>query len=375
MGVIHAELTVLADRLQDYLASVKLDEPELVLKRQIDRNYLLVKERIDVWQSEIKSLQTAEHNRIGEIIARRRGAFSELASPLLHRLKTGDLSLAEATDFVEKLKTRLDRENSEILVPYIGALESLRDSIDLHNLATAGIEELSELRVELDRLNSLAQLGIAVEIVGHELQAFDEIIATGLRNLPEEIRTSRAAKDIEFGHEGLTDQLRFLSPLRLAGQRVDRWISGAEIRDYISEFFSLTLTRNKIRLVSTDAFSAFRVFDQQSRLFPVFINLVNNAIYWASLGSEESSREILLSVVDGRIVVSESGPGVTPEDVQHLFSLFFTKRARGGRGVGLYLSRANLAAGGHRISYATDAHFKVLQGANFVIELRGAEFA
>ena len=143
------------------------------------------------------------------------------------------------------LKQRLDEENRELFVSYIVALESLKESIDLEHLATFGMEELSELRGELERLNSLAQLGIAVEIIGHELQSYDDIIGSGIRKLPEDIRQSDAVKDIEFGYEGLTDQLRFLSPLRLAGQKIQRWITGDEIYQYLSEFFKLTLSQEQ----------------------------------------------------------------------------------------------------------------------------------
>ena len=94
-----------------------------------------------------------------------------------------------------------------------------------------------DLREEVERLNSLAQLGIAVEIVGHELESYDDIIGSALKRLPENVRNSSAVSDIEFGYEGLTDQLRFLSPLKLAGQKVSGWISGAEIEKYVSEFF------------------------------------------------------------------------------------------------------------------------------------------
>ena len=103
------------------------------------------------------------------------------------------------------------------------------------------LEEIGQLRTELDRLNSLAQLGIAVEIVGHELQSYDDIIGSAIKRLPENIRDSEAVKDIEFGYEGLTDQLRFLSPLRLAGQKIQRWITGdPKSYDYLSDFFKLT---------------------------------------------------------------------------------------------------------------------------------------
>lgn len=245
-------------------------------------------------------------------------------------------------------------------------------SIDLENLASFGMEELSDLRAELERLNSLAQLGIAVEIVGHELQSYDEIIGAGLRRLPEDVRQSKAAKDIEFGYDGLTDQLRFLSPLRLAGQRVQRWITGAEIAQYVREFFKINLGRSNIDLTATPAFEAVRVYDQQSRLYPVFLNLINNSVYWLSV-SDRSDRRILLDRAGDEIVVSDNGPGIDAEDLESLFSLFFTKKARGGRGVGLYLSRANLAAGGHKIRYEPDTSKTPLSGANFYIAFRGAE--
>jgi C4-dicarboxylate-specific signal transduction histidine kinase len=163
-----------------------------------------------------------------------------------------------------------------------------------------------------------------------------------------------------------------LSPLRLAGQRIQRWITGAEIADYLGEFFKLHLARNKIAFAATDAFRSIRVFDQQSRLYPVFINLVNNSIYWVA-AQEREDRRIILDVRDGEVVVSDNGPGVADEDVPSLFSLFFTRKARGGRGVGLYLSRANLAAGGHKIRYEGAAGMP-LAGANFVITFGGVEY-
>jgi signal transduction histidine kinase len=212
-----------------------------------------------------------------------------------------------------------------------------------------------------------------VEIVGHELQAYDDIIGAGIRRLPDAVRDSKAVKDIEFGYDGLTDQLRFLSPLRLAGQRIQRWITGEEIAVYLMEFFKLQLSNNRIELTSTPAFRRFRVFDQQSRLYPVFINLVNNSVYWVGTSGGDD-RRIVLDARGDAVIVSDSGPGVEPEDVQSLFSLFFTRKSRGGRGVGLYLSRANLAAGGHRIRYEAATDQMPLQGANFVMEFRGAEF-
>ena len=82
----------------------------------------------------------------------------------------------------------------------------------------------------------------------------------------------------------------------------------------------------------------------------------------------------MLDIVGAEAVVSDNGPGIVPEDIESLFSLFFTRKIHGGRGVGLYLCRANLTAGGHAIRYEPSATGMPLQGANFLISFRGAEF-
>lgn len=359
--------------LSEQIERVNPAKPRELLERQIARNAAQIHRRIQAWKKAVDALQKAEFERIRQLVAERNKVFHTEAPPVLARFDRGDITFNEASKVLDRLKEETDAANEQLFVPYIGALESLKESIDLEHLANFGMEEVADLRVELERLNSLAQLGIAVEIVGHELQAYDDIIGSGLTRLPADIRETKAVKDIEFGYDGLTDQLRFLSPLRMAGQRVQRWITGDEIALYLGEFFKLNLARSKVSLEATAAFRGFRVYDQQSRLYPVFINLVNNSIYWAGLGSG-AERKIVLDRVGDEIVVSDSGPGVDKEDVDSLFSLFFTKKARGGRGVGLFLSRANLAAGGHRIRYETDNAKMPLDGANFVIAFRGAEF-
>ncbi len=101
---------------------------------------------------------------------------------------------------------------------------------------------------------------------------------------------------------------------------------------------------------------------------------MNNSIYWLGT-SIRGDRKVVLDVVDGDIVISDNGPGVDPEDVARLFSLFFTRKGRGGRGVGLYLARANLAAGGHQIGYELPSERMPMGGANLIISFQGAEFS
>ena len=104
----------------------------------------------------------------------------------------------------------------------------------------------------------------------------------------------------------------------------------------------------------------------------MFINLVNNSIYWLGNTGRED-RKIRIDVVGEDVVVSDNGPGVSPDDVDSLFQLFFTRKTHGGRGVGLYLCRANLASSGHTIRYEAQSSNMPLDGANFLITFNGAE--
>ena len=370
---IQATLAEMGEEIERRTEEITPTKPGVLLEKQLASQAAQIHRRIQGWSGTLNALQRDEHQRIRDIVSQRNKVFHAEATPLIHRFETGQLSYAETSKALNMLKQRLDDENRELFVSYIAALESLKESIDLEHLATFGMEELGELRTELERLNSLAQLGIAVEIVGHELQSYDDIIGSGIRRLPEGVRQSDAIKDIEFGYEGLTDQLRFLSPLRLAGQKIQRWITGEEIYQYLSEFFKLTLAKNKISFESTDAFRSLRVFDQRARLYPVFINLLNNSIYWLAL-SEQKNKRVVLGLMNSDVIVSDNGPGIDPEDIDSLFSLFFTRKIQGGRGVGLYLCRANLIAGGHEIRYKPATENMPLHGANFLISFKGAEF-
>ena len=105
----------------------------------------------------------------------------------------------------------------------------------------------------------------------------------------------------------------------------------------------------------------------------IFVNLVNNSVYWL-VNSGTERPQILLSINEGKVVVSDNGPGIDELDQQNLFKMFFTRKSSGGRGIGLYLCRVNLMAGGHAITYAKESKFKILNGANFIIDLKGVSF-
>ena len=374
VGELRHLVEEFAAKLENWMETLKPQAPEDIIEQQLRRHQGSLHSRVSKWSRRIKDLQGEEISRVQDLVRERNKILNELAQPIITRLKAEQIGLNEASKSLNNIWQTIEHENQDIFENYILALESLKESIDLQTIAVMGEQENAELRIELDRLNALAQLGIAIEILGHELQTYENMVGRGLSALPTELREAKnVGKLIEAGYTGLTQQLRFLTPLQLSGERSSRKITGTEISDYLEDFFGKIFDKAGIEFNATEKFLNFSVQGQPARLLPAFINLVNNSQYWLS-HSNETEKKITIDVIDGEVIVADNGPGVNELDVEKLFSLFFTKKISGGRGIGLYLCKANLAAGFHEISYVTNEDRKVLPGANFSIKFKNAEF-
>lgn len=370
-----AELTVqLRDSLSHALERIKPKSSRDTAYAEINRSGAYLQHRLRKWSTEAKGILNSEVKRISDLVDERNKRYHTVTLPLLDDLEHGRTTLAKALDQFESERDKQDRENADLFEPYISTLKSLQESVDIESLVSFTMDESSELRKELDRLNALAQLGITVEIIGHEIEGLEMTISRGLENLPNNVKESSVFETVRTAHHALVDRLRFLSPLKLSGEKTREWISGEKIVKYVKTFMGDAIDRRGITLDISPEFMQFSVFEQASRIYPVFINLINNSAYWVNQ-STNSSKHISLDIVDGKVVIADDGPGVEKDDVKNLFTLFFTKKVRGGRGVGLYLCRANLAAGGHTIGYATEGRERKLSGANFVIDFKGARYA
>ncbi|RFB86062.1 hypothetical protein B5K11_28780 [Rhizobium leguminosarum bv. trifolii] len=360
--------TKFRDAVQAYQAS----EPAKLLDKQIRQSSDAIRHQIEQFQSVIVGLQREQYDLVRTLAQARIADFAKDADAIVTKVSAELTDVGSAVSLLGRLRDDWISENRQIFGIYISALENVKAEIDLETLPSVQNQDLREAAAELDRLTALAQLGIAVEIAAHDLQEFDEMATAGLNALPEDLRNAPEVRDIRLGIEGLTDQLRFLSPLRLSGDRMQRWITGVEIADFIRQFFAPKFAEAGIRFRATDEFHSLRLYERPARIFPVFMNLVNNSVYWVGTGAR-ATREILFDVVGREIVIADSGPGVSEEDTAQIFRLFFTRKERSGRGVGLYLARANLSAGGHSIRYKGADDPPTLPGAAFYIEFRDAD--
>jgi signal transduction histidine kinase len=294
--------------------------------------------------------------------------YPEAAAPYA-KGRISQTGLSSVLTLVDQRRSEIESDLRSKYSALSRALDRLKEGIDLEEALSVIDDDRAELEDRLRDIYQVAQLGIAVEIIGHELETLDVEVRRNLEKLPPDAKSSRPYKLAYEAHSALTEKLKFLAPLKIAGYRNRERITGTEVAEYVAEFFERRFRSEKISFEATKAFRSIAFNDLRSRIYPVFVNLVNNSLYWLQFVND---RRIIFDFRDGKAVVSDSGQGVDPDDVGRLFQLFFTRRAK-GRGLGLFLSRANLAVARHHIRYATDADPRPLKGANFIIEFQGVE--
>lgn len=205
--------------------------------------------------------------------------------------------------------------------------------------ASAMEKRVLDLEAQADQDFEMVQLGTAVSIINHEFMAAVSQIRTGLRDLHEISLRAKAVRpvydQIRNNFEHLDGHLKLFTPLQRRIQRQRVSISGTDLKRYIDDVFSGRFSRHEVELVSTDDFKKMSVNCFPSTLYPVMINLVDNAFYW--LSSVQSDRKILLDCVGRSIVIANNGPKIEKRDMERIFERGFSRKP-GGRGLGLYIS-------------------------------------
>ena len=202
---------------------------------------------------------------------------------------------------------------------------------------------LLEEEVEADA--QLAQLGMAIEIINHEFSGTIRSVRNGLRRLKAWADVNEGLRELYDGirtsFDHLDGYLTLFTPLQRRLYRKAVEIRGSEIRDFLDELFRARLARHDVTLTATRAFANARVVGFPSSFYPVFVNLVDNAIFWLSQQNPQRDRSIALDERDGALLVADSGPGVDVRDRETIFEYGFTRKP-GGRGMGLHIGRETL---------------------------------
>ena len=236
------------------------------------------------------------------------------------------------------------------------------------DIAGAVEVELLALQERADADLELTQLGMAIEIIDHEFQAIIRSLRNNLRrfkawaDINEQLAEVYHGVSVNFEH--LDSYLTLFTPLHRRLYRSEVEIRGRDINKFLLALFKDRLSRHDVKIVTTKAFLRFKFFGYPSTFYPVFVNLIDNAIFW--LRDQEPPRIVYLDVEDNTMIVGDNGPGVSSEELEVIFELGFTRKP-GGRGLGLYISRDVLRRAGYALTVGESRDGK---GTEFRIQPR-----
>jgi len=385
------EASVLNPAIKEFEASITAvaDKQKLDLDNAA-RLELSVREKIEDARESTRSLSKADSELATEVASkvresvrdstRRMSMVSEEILSELERLKAKAASGKDVSEARGALEERIDSsfaEENQKLSNLKDHLETTlrfwtEEGFDQADLTEAMEEEIEALRESRDNELQLAQVGLALNTVGHEFEKTVYALRSGLRRMNAWAQANpdleQLYREMRNAFDHLDGYLKLFTPLdrRLYRSKIE--VTGASIHDFLMGLFDQRFERHEIALIATDSFRKSSVVGFPSDFYPVFVNLVDNAIFWLQ-GARDRPREITLDVDGDDWLVRDNGPGVRPRDRQNIFELSFSRRP-GGRGMGLYISKQVLAKIDYDLILDVDDNY---QGAVFRISpMKGA---
>ena len=211
------------------------------------------------------------------------------------------------------------------------------------DMAEAYAEEVESLKDKLDSDLELSQLGLAVSAIQHEFAHTTKTIREQIRRLKAWADLNEGIDDIykhfSTNFEHLDNYLTLFTPLSRRLYRKEVNIYGNEVFNFVKDVFYARMSedRHQITFECSQVFLKNIVVGFPSTFYPVYTNIVDNAIFW--LKDQPQPRRIFLDAdKDGAIYISNNGPSIDIRDRQRIFELGFTRKPL-GRGMGLYISK------------------------------------
>jgi len=352
----------------------------------------------DLAEREMKIRLLVESNIIGIFISRREGGIVEANDAFLKivgydredlvagRVRWTDLTPAEWRDStagaLEKIDTsgfvqpyekeylRKDGSRVPVLIGTV-AFDQRRDQgvtfvLDLTERKRAeaevreGERRYGEMQMKLAHANRVATMGQLTASIAHEV---NQPIAGAVTNAQVALRwLARQPPNLEEVRQTLARVVRDANRASDVIGRIRELIKKApprkdavDINEAVHDVIELTRSeaRNNIVLVQSDLTDGLPLIEgDRVQLQQVMLNLMVNAMQ--AMGTVAAgARDLLISTAQAEpssvlVTVKDTGPGLDPERLDHVFDPFYTTKS-GGLGMGLSICRSIIEAHGGRL--------------------------
>ncbi|MBV8053559.1 MAG: response regulator [Acidobacteriaceae bacterium] len=301
-------------------------------------------------------------------------------------LPRGTWQVQPQTVFVLPIGDRGSTRASGVLLAAVSPHKRLDDSYrTFFNLVASQIEtSIADARShdeERERTEALAELDRAKTLffsnVSHEFRTpltlmlgpLEDVLAAGDRLAPEQRET------LELAHRNSLRLLKLVNTLldfsRIEAGRLQACYQPTELSSFTAELASMfqsAIDRAGLRLIIDCRPIADAVYVDREMWEKIVFNLLSNAFKFTLEGEIEISLEEINGAAE--LKVRDTGSGIPPQDVPHLFERFYrVKNARGrtfeGSGIGLSLVQelAKLHGGTVRVES------KENEGSTFIVTI------
>jgi hypothetical protein len=248
---------------------------------------------------------------------------------VLSEIARMDISEIEDTELVSKrseLEAQIISEaerNEEVLESIRLQLENIiwikdktGEIITSTDINEALEEELFDLKERANLDLELSQLGMAIGVIHHEFSGTVKSIRQNISRLKAWADVNEDLlelyRNIRTNFEHLDGYLTLFTPLNRRLYRNEVEITGNGIKKFLDDIFKMRLERYNINLKPTLNFKKKTLLGYPSTFYPVFVNVVDNAIFW--LNDKPGDREIILDADENGFSISDNGPKIPKKD-------------------------------------------------------------
>lgn len=294
-------------------------------------------------------------------------ALSEVVS-VINSTPIDTLSVEESVSLIASWEEKLE----DINIQTEEYFAKMRDTVelvlsDIKDGSSSSVDILAALETEneqvkesLNKYFEFAQLGMSLGIIQHEFSSTARNVRSSIQSLKswadKNPKLDILYKNINHSFSHLDGYLKMFTPLNRRLYRSKVELSGKEIETYLRDIFNERLNRHNIKFEATNEFKTRTTKVFPSSFLPVFINVVDNAIYWLNtqLKSENPDKYIKLDVDGDKLTISNNGPAIATVDEDRIFEFTFSRKSS-GRGMGLYISKETLNHEGFDIQLTSES--------------------
>ncbi|MFH1216703.1 MAG: ATP-binding protein [Pseudomonadota bacterium] len=278
------------------------------------------------------------------------GELTEIALYLAAGIVVGTIAGRESrlkekyqvlSEKLEKSYTRL-HEEAELLLE---AEEQLRVSQKFSALGQLSASLAHEIKNPLGSIKGTAEIFLDEFPPGHPKREFVEIL------LKETARLNTTVEEV----------LRYSKNQQQCAAQKESMESVSVVLDHVLALLDNKIRKKNIRITRRISPERASMLIDGNKMSQVFINLLLNAIEAIDRGGEIRI-DGAQSGDDMRIIVSDNGPGIPPEERDKIFTPFYSGR-EDGTGLGLAISAKIVESYGGRIELAESPE----GGASFTI--------